>query len=140
MKLAIPVKMNKENPAVAPLFGKAKWFAFVENDTVTIEKNPVEGGSSVFEWFIKQNINAIIFQEMGETPYKMIKETDKIKLYHTGYDRILLDEVLQKYQDNKLIELDDKKMAEIIRKHEGSHTHGGGKGHHHHEIKLGERV
>ena len=32
MKLAIPVKTNKENPAISPLFGKAKWFAFVNID------------------------------------------------------------------------------------------------------------
>ncbi len=31
MKIAIPVKMNKENTALAPLFGKAKWFAIVED-------------------------------------------------------------------------------------------------------------
>jgi len=36
MKLAIPVKTNKENPAISPLFGKAKWFAFVDIDVKLI--------------------------------------------------------------------------------------------------------
>ena len=47
MKTAIPVKANKENPAVAPLFGKAKWFAVVKNGKATIEKNPAQGGRAV---------------------------------------------------------------------------------------------
>jgi hypothetical protein len=69
---------------------------------------------------------------MGATPYEIIKTEGGMKLYHAGYDRILLDELLRKYQDGRLVELDDTKMAEIIKKHEGSHTHGGGEGHHHH--------
>jgi predicted Fe-Mo cluster-binding NifX family protein len=44
MKIAIPVKMNKENPPLAPLFGKAKWFAVIEGDTINIVENPAEGG------------------------------------------------------------------------------------------------
>ncbi|MBD3789131.1 MAG: hypothetical protein IE885_01975 [Campylobacterales bacterium] len=53
MKIAIPVKTNKENPAVAPLFGKAKWFAFIEEDgKVTIEPNPIPDGQAVIRWFI----------------------------------------------------------------------------------------
>ena len=44
MKIAIPVKMNKENPAIAPLFGKAKWFAIVENNEVSIVTNENAGG------------------------------------------------------------------------------------------------
>lgn len=132
MKLVIPIKMNKEDSAVAPLFGKAKWFAFVEDGKVTIEKNPVQGGAAVIRWFAEQNVDAIVFQEMGETPYEIIKAEGGMKLYHAGYDRILLDELLRKYQEGELAELDDAKMAEIIKKHEGSHTHGGGRGHHHH--------
>ncbi|MEA3418896.1 MAG: NifB/NifX family molybdenum-iron cluster-binding protein [Campylobacterota bacterium] len=132
MKLVIPVKMNKENSAVAPLFGKAKWFAFVEDGKVMIEKNPVQGGAAVIKWFTEQNVEAIIFQEMGTTPYEMIKTEGGMKLYHAGYDRILLDELLQKFNKGELVELDDTKMAEIIKSHEGSHTHGDGQGHQHH--------
>ena len=44
MKIAVPVKMNKDNSAIAPLFGKAKWFAIIEDEKIMIEKNPAEGG------------------------------------------------------------------------------------------------
>ncbi len=132
MRLVIPIKMNKENSAIAPLFGKAKWFAFVEDGKVTIEKNPAQGGTAVIRWFIEQNVDAIVFQEMGTTPYEMIRSEGNMKLYHTGYDRILLDELLQKFDEGKLVELDESNMAEIIKNHESSHTHGDGQGLHRH--------
>ena len=134
MKIAVPVKTSGENPALAPLFGKAKWFAFVEDGNVTIEKNPAQGGQAVIQWFIDQNVNAIIFQEMGVTPYEMIKSQGNIKLYHAGFERVLLDDVLQRYRDGMLVEADEAAMAEIIAHHEGKHSHGGGHhGHHHHQ-------
>ena len=32
--IAVPIKLNKQDSAVAPLFGKAKWFAFVSEEGV----------------------------------------------------------------------------------------------------------
>jgi len=58
MKLAIPIKMNKENSAIAPLFGKAKWFAIVENDNISIIPNNQSGGIAVIELFHEMKIDA----------------------------------------------------------------------------------
>lgn len=134
MKIAIPVKTNRENPAVAPLFGKAKWFAFVEEGKATIEKSNASGGQAVIEWFSQAGVDTIIFQEMGVSPYEMVKAHGGIKLFHAGSERIILDEVLTKFDNNELPELDDEGMAKIIKHHEGSHSHGHGEGHgqHHH--------
>ena len=136
MKIAIPVKMNRENPPVAPLFGKAKWFAFIEEGKVEIKPNPVQGGHAVIEWFADENVDTIIMQEMGVSPYKMIQSYGSMKLHHSGFERILLDDVLKKFDDNKLAILDDAKMQEIIAHHEGRHSHGDhdhhGHSHHHH--------
>jgi hypothetical protein len=63
----------------------------------------------------------------------MIKSQGNIKLYHAGFERVLLDDVLQRYRDGSLVEADEAVMAEIIAHHEGKHSHGGGHhGHHHH--------
>ena len=132
MKIAIPVKTDSDNPALAPLFGKAKWFAFVEDEKVHIEKNPAVVGHAVIEWLFDQGVDAIIFQEMGTTPYEMIKSQGTIKLYHAGFERVLLDDVLRRYRDGSLAEADDAVMAEVIAKHEGKHSHGGHHGHQHH--------
>lgn len=123
MKIAIPVKMNKENTAIAPLFGKAKWFAIVENGQISIEENPVEGGRAVIEWFKDINVDAIIMQEMGAGPYDTIQKLGGMKVYHSGFDRILLTDVLKKFEENALPLLDDADMAKIIEHHEVRHSH-----------------
>jgi len=124
MKMAIPVKMNRENPPLAPLFGKAKWFAIVNDDHVEIVSNPVQGGRAVVEWLAKEGVDTIIFQEMGETPYAMIKSVGDIALFHAGYERIQLDEVLEKFDKDILPLIDDTNISEIIAHHESKHSHG----------------
>lgn len=128
MKIAIPVKTNKEDTAVATLFGLAKWFAIVEDSQITIEKNPAENGRAVIEWLNEIDVDTIIIQEMGEGPCGMIQKLGNIKVYHSGYDRILLVDVLKKFQENTLPLLDDIGMAKIVEHHEARHSHG----HHQH--------
>lgn len=134
MKIAIPVKMNRENPAVAPLFGKAKWFAFVEHGNVEIKANPAQGGQAVIRWFADEGVDTVIMQEMGISPYQMIQAHGGMKLYHSGFERILLNDLIKKFADGELEMLDDAKMQEIIKHHEGRHSHDD---HHHHEHEHG---
>ncbi len=123
MKIAIPIKMNKANSAIAPLFGKAKWFAIVEDGQIIIEPNQAEGGRAVIEWFNTMKIDTIIMQEMGEGPYEMIRQLGTMKVYHSGFERITLDEVLQKFEANELPLLDEQGMAKIIEHQELKHSH-----------------
>ena len=123
MKIAIPVKTNKENPAVSPLFGKAKWFAFVSGDKIEIKRNVCNGGIQVIKWLAQEKVEAIIFQEMGIMPYNFIKDIGTIVLYHSGYDRLLLDKAIEKFNNNELLLVDDTNIESIINKHESKHTH-----------------
>ena len=120
MKLAIPVKMNKEDSAIAPLFGKAKWFAIVNDDKIDIVPNNQSGGQAVIEWLSQMKIDALLIQEMGVSPYVKVKELG-LMLYHTGFERILLSEVLNKFKNNDLEILDDTNMDKIIKHHEKRH-------------------
>jgi len=121
MKLAIPVKMNKENSAIAPLFGKAKWFAIVKDEEVMIIPNNQSGGQAVIEWLYEMKVDALLIQEMGLTPYQKVKAYGNMALYHTGFERILLTDVLEKFENNELEILDDTNMDEIIKHHEKRH-------------------
>ena len=123
MKLAIPVKMNKKSTALSPLFGKAKWIAFVEDGNINIVPNATHGGRAVVEWFAREGVDTVIFQEMGVTPYDMIKSIGSITLFHAGHERILLDEVLAKFNTNQLTLIDDTNIAEILAHHEKKHPH-----------------
>jgi len=120
MKLAIPVKMNKENSAIAPLFGKAKWFAIVEDDNINIIPNNQSGGGAVIELFDEMKIDALLIQEMGVTPYEKAKAL-AMMIYHTGFERILLSDVLEKFKNDDLEILDDTNMDKIIQHHQKRH-------------------
>ena len=121
MKIAIPIKLNREDSAIAPLFGKAKWFAIVEDGALTIIPNNQSGGQAVIELFYEMKIDALLIQEMGITPYEKVKEYGTMTLYHTGFERILLGEVLEKFKNDELTLLDDTNMDEIIEHHEKRH-------------------
>lgn len=129
MKIAVPVKTDRENPAVSPLFGKAKYFAFVEGDRVEIKTPPVRNGRGIAEWLLNEGVDTLIMQEMGHAPYEMIKNSGKIKVYHSGYDRVLLSDVIEKLKNGELKEVSEEKMQEIMAHHEKGHSHHG---HHHH--------
>jgi len=60
---------------------------------------------------------------MGKSPYIQLKSYEDIELYHTGYGRNLLQEVLEKFNNNQLSKIDDSNIAEIIKHHEKKHPH-----------------
>ena len=113
--------MNKENAPVSPLFGKAKWFAIVEDGQVNIVENPAKGGQAVIEWLAHINVDTIILQEMGKSPYAKVQSYGNITLYHTGFERILLEDVLKKFENNDLTLLDETTMDKVIAHHEVRH-------------------
>ncbi len=121
MKIAIPVKMNKKNAPVAPLFGKAKWFAIVEDGQINIVANPAKGGQAVVEWLAQIKVETILLQEMGKSPYVKVQSYGNITLYHTGFDRILLEDVLKKFENNDLVLLDENQMQKVLDHHEIKH-------------------
>ena len=102
---------------------------------MSIEKSSVSGGYAVIEWFSQAGVDTIIMQQMGDSPYEAIKAQGNIKLFHSGLERITLDEVLAKFDNNELPKLDDDGMVKIIKDHERSHSHGDhhseGHGHRH---------
>jgi len=119
--IAIPLKTNKQNSAVAPLFGKAKWFAFVENGNITIEKNEAQGGSSVVKWLLNKGVKTLIMQKISQPPYQMIKEQGSITILYVGSDRIELPEALKKYEANELVILDNTNAPDIVKSHNRQH-------------------
>ncbi len=121
MKIAIPVKTNKENPAVAPLFGKAKWFAFIEDGKVSIEKNEAQGGADVVTWLLRWGVSSLIIQNMSNPPYQMIKNGGQITVFYAGKERIEIDELIKKYDADELVIVDDSNADEIIKSHRRQH-------------------
>ncbi|MEA3354341.1 MAG: NifB/NifX family molybdenum-iron cluster-binding protein [Campylobacterota bacterium] len=128
--IVIPVKTNKENPAVSTLFGKSKWFAFIDdNGTITIESNKIQSGREVVENFVEKGVDKLVFNNMGGNPFMLLQKAH-IECFHSGDERVLLEEVLQKLEDNKLIKVDGTNMANYV---EQGKMHNGGNKHHSHD-------
>ncbi len=131
--IAIPVKTNKENPVVSTLFGKAKWFAYVDGDTITIEANETESGRVVVEQMAQRGVEQLVFHHMGGNPYMLLQRAG-IECFHDGGERIFLDEVLQKLQKGELTKVEPINMNEFIEQgnmHKSGKDHKHGEHHHH---------
>ena len=113
--IAVPIKLNKEDSALAPLFGKAKWFAFVKDGEITIEKNEAQGGADVVRWLLEKGVKALVMQKMSQPPYQMIRKEGSITIFHVGSERILLADALKQYEDESLVIVDDTNADEIIK-------------------------
>ncbi len=128
--IAVPVKTNKENPAVTTLFGKAKWFAFVDGDNVTIEKNDIMSGRAVVEYMAEKGVSKLIFNHMGGNPFMLLQKAN-IECFHSGSDRILLNDVIEKLKSNSLVKVDGTNMSEYVE--QGNMHNGGGDHEHNHD-------
>jgi len=128
--IAIPVKIDKENPAVTTLFGKAKWFAIVDGDTITIEKNEIQSGRAVVEYLVSKGVDKLIFNHMGGNPFMLLQKA-KVECFHSGDERILLNDVLDKLKNDSLIKVDGTNMSDFVE--QGNMHNGGGHKEHNHD-------
>ena len=94
----------------------------VKLQNIEIKKNEANGGGEVIKWFVNENVEAIVFNQMGSTPYNIIKQIGNITLFHSGYERILLDEVIKRFQSDQLTIVDDTNIEDIIKHHESTHN------------------
>ena len=117
--IAIPVKTNKENTAVSTLFGKAKYFAFIENNKIEIVKNEQSGGKAVANWLKSKNVDTLITSHMGEKPFSTLLQNN-INVYFAGDERIEINYVLLKYADGDLPSLTLENFNTLIK--EDSHN------------------
>lgn len=120
--IVFPLKTNKKDSAISPLFGKAKYFAFYDGKSLQIEKNELNSGSKLIDWFISKNVDKIVIKEMGSSPYEKIKKTN-IEIFYAGDERITSEELINKINAQSLQKLKEEQIKEIIKKHKNSHKH-----------------
>ncbi len=120
---AIPLKMNKIESAISPMFGHAKWFAFVSDDgDIEILKNPYDGGMPVINWLLQNGVDTIVTSHIGAGPFRFLLDQG-VRAYHPGEGRVVLIEALDKLREGQLMPITMENIAQFAQ-------HGGG--HHHH--------
>jgi len=112
--IAIPVKTNKENTAVSTLFGKAKYFAFIENNKIEILKNEQMGGRAVVNWLKSKNVEVLITSHLGEKSFETLLNKG-LKVYFAGDERIELKDVMIKYADGELQILNNQNFHILLK-------------------------
>ena len=112
--IAIPIKINKENTIVSTLFGKAKYFAFIENNKIEILKNEQMGGKAVANWLKSKNIEVLITSHVGEKPFETLLNKG-LKVYFAGDERIELKDVMIKYADGDLTLLTNENFHTFLK-------------------------
>jgi predicted Fe-Mo cluster-binding NifX family protein len=117
---AIPLKMNKIESAISPMFGHAKWFAFVSDDgEIEIERNPYDGGMPVVEWLLGKGVRTIVTSHIGAGPFRFFLQQG-IRAYHPGEGRVVLIEALDGLRDGRLMEITPENIAQFAL-HSGHH-------------------
>ena len=119
MKIAIPVKFNKENSPISPLFGHAKYFAFADNEDIKIEENPYDGGIEVVKWLLDKEANIIITQHIGLKPFVLLHNKG-VKCYFAGEGRVLIEDVIKNFKNINLEEITQENIEKFA-KHQHRH-------------------
>ena len=134
--IAIPIKKDSFDTAVSPLFGKSKWFAFVNaQGDISFWKNEMQSGRKIVEEFVSKGVNKVLFQGMGGNPFLLLQKNN-IVCYHSDDGRVLLKDTLENLEKEELIKVTTKNMDEYIEKGhkhvKSDYKHTNHKGHHQH--------
>jgi predicted Fe-Mo cluster-binding NifX family protein len=127
MKIAMPVKTDHADAPLAPLFGNAKFFAFCDTESVTIEAMPQHGGRDVARTLIAVNVEVLITSHLGFQPFVLLKSYG-VRVYYAGDNRILISEALKALHEGELVEVSSENFMELLGEepHSPANCCGGG--------------
>lgn len=124
--IVVPVKTDKLDSAVSPLFGKAKWFAVIDGDKTEIVKNEWQNGNGVAEWLRSIGAKKLVVSHMGEKPFEGLT-ANGVEIYFAGSERITIDQLQAKLNGGELVRLDATNFDKYIEEHtHHDHHHGDG--------------
>lgn len=124
MLLSMPIKSASTDAALAPLFGNAKYFAFVDEEGV-ITTQPMEqnGGKDVARTLLTHNVDVLIVSHLGLNPFVLLK-TYGIKVYFGGEKRMTISQAVAAFHEDKLIQVTAENYEALLGSdHHASHSH-----------------
>ena len=81
--IATAIEIDDLNAALSSRFGKAKYYAFFDGETLKIEKNPHHNGIKLIEWLIERGVTKLLMKEQDRKPCAL-KENHNIRLLYPG--------------------------------------------------------
>ena len=112
--IALPVKLDKKDTAVSPLFGKSKWFAFVDdNGKIEFWKNDLLNGREIVDFFVQKGVEKVVFQSMGGSPLTQLKDRG-IGCFYAGDGRVLMEDAIRACNEQNLLHVTTENMNEYM--------------------------
>ena len=118
--LAIPIKTLGENPSISDYFGKSKWFAIIDKDIMSFEKNTHKSGCAVVDWLYDLGVTETIISHIGPDPLHKLYNMD-IECLYTKDKAVTLEDVFNLISKEKLIKLDRSNEQNVIDHLKGCH-------------------
>ena len=88
------------NSFIAPLssrFGKAKYYAFFDGESIKIEENSHENGTELLEWLLEKGVTMLLIKEPGRRPCAIKKSHNIHLLYPSTSQKSSLKEMVRLY-------------------------------------------
>ncbi len=123
MKIALPVKKQKDKYVLSPAFGKAKFFIIVDTDSNNekVIENIHLNGKGIAEQLATEHVEAVITNHIGEGAFRHLKKFN-IEVYFSQEKNIPVEEVLKLFEDNKLPKITSENFN-MVPQHEHHHHH-----------------
>ncbi|MEA3352784.1 MAG: NifB/NifX family molybdenum-iron cluster-binding protein [Campylobacterota bacterium] len=111
--LAVPVDKLGENPHISSYFSKCKWFAIVDQEMISFEKNCFKNGCSIANWLYDIGVTELVLNNIGEHPLLKMFDLDITCL--SGKEKLTnLTETLNQLEEQKLIKIDRENKNLVI--------------------------
>lgn len=121
--IAIAIKKEDVNSPIAPLFGHAKYFALVDDaKNVKVRRNETSNGMRTVQWVSEQGVKVLIANHIGEKPFHALSGKG-VKVYFAGKDRLLVSDLLQKFDAGELEEVNAVNYMDLLGEEEGAQAH-----------------
>lgn len=111
--LAIPVKKLGEDPIVSEFFGRSKWFALVDEGTISFEKNTQTNGCKIVDWLYDMGVTKTFINFIGLNPYEKMNKMD-IECISLDEKTNCLTQILEKFESNEYLKIDKNNFNKII--------------------------
>lgn len=98
--IAIPINKIGNEPMVSEIFAMSKWFAIVDGDSVTFEKNTYKSGIEVSIWLKDMGVKKVVANKIGSNTYQKLKTLNMLCLYTDI--KIKLTDIIEKVKSSQL--------------------------------------
>ncbi|MEA3289912.1 MAG: NifB/NifX family molybdenum-iron cluster-binding protein [Campylobacterota bacterium] len=111
--VAVPIEKLGEDPSISNYFSKCKWFAIIDQEMISFEKNSLKDGCGLAQWLYDLGVTQLVLNHIGEHPLSKMFDLEIDCL--CGKEKLInLTETLKEFENHKLIKIDHENKDLVI--------------------------